>query len=94
MVHTVDIPTFVFIWAIQIKGRDSALNSAYLSFSIDTSDYLLIVRREPGGTERRDYTSFPLSMQVRLVERCYGTAPHPLTWKANVSLLILTPQKW
>ncbi len=51
MVHTVDIPTFVFIWAIQIKGRDSALNSAYLSFSIDTSDYLLIVRREPGGTE-------------------------------------------
>ena len=32
------------------------------------------------------------SMGELLVERCYGTAPHPLTWKASVSLLILTPQ--
>jgi len=26
------------------------------------------------------------------IERDYGTAPHPLTWKANESLLILIPQ--
>ena len=50
------------------------------------------MRREPGGPEGYSYYRTTLSMQVRLVELSLGTAPNPLTWKASVSLLILTPQ--
>ena len=34
------------------------------------------------------------SMSTSLFERDCGTAPHPLTWKASESLLILIPQSF
>ena len=50
-----------------------------------------LVRREPTvmGIIPMDTGSH---MMVHLVERNHGTAPHPLSWKPSVSLLILIPQ--
>ena len=52
------------------------------------------MRRESWGTDIRysldEHSN--ISMTTSLLERNCGTAPHPLTWKASVSLLILIPQ--